>query len=237
MDAYLFFLLLGFFGLMVMAASGLGSHGHGGHQHGHHDVGDISLHGHAGGHAHAPGVNGHAAHAPAAGHAHHAGHGVKDHGADAGHSSLVGWIMQLLSPRVAFSICVGVGATGLALRPLLSPLPVAGIALAGGLAFEKLLVGPLWNFLFRFASRPAQTLESSLLESATAVTGFDSTGHGVVALEMDGQIVQILATLRAEDRAAGIRVRAGDRLVVEEVDGARNRCVVSWYGASLPASR
>jgi hypothetical protein len=106
----------------------------------------------------------------------------------------------------------------------------------GGIAFEKLLVGPMWGFLFRFASNPAHTLESSLMETATAVTGFDATGHGVVSLELDGQLVQVLASLRPEDRAAGVKVRAGDRLVVEEVDGARNRCVVSWAGTSLPAS-
>ena len=64
-----------------------------------------------------------------------------------------------------------------------------------------------------------------------AVTGFDRDGHGLVALELDGQVVQVLATLRAADRAAGVRVRAGDRVRVEEIDAARNRCVVSALGS------
>ncbi|HEX8830113.1 MAG TPA: hypothetical protein VF705_03050, partial [Longimicrobium sp.] len=52
----------------------------------------------------------------------------------------------------------------------------------------------------------------------------------------DGQVLQVLATLRPEDRARGVAVRPGDRLLVEEVDGARNRCVVSWAGPPLPAA-
>jgi hypothetical protein len=43
-------------------------------------------------------------------------------------------------------------------------------------------------------------------------------------------VVQLLGELRPEDRAAGVRVRAGDRLRVEDVDGERNRCTVSYLG-------
>jgi translation initiation factor IF-1 len=68
-------------------------------------------------------------------------------------------------------------------------------------------------------------------DEVRAVTGFDRDGHGLVAVELDGQVVQILATLRAADRAAGVRVRAGDRVRVDEVDAARNRCVVSALGS------
>jgi translation initiation factor IF-1 len=81
--------------------------------------------------------------------------------------------------------------------------------------------------MMRFASAPALTLESVLEDEVQAVTGFDAEGHGLVTVEVDGQVVQVLATLRSEDRAAGVRVRAGDRLRVEEVDDRRNRCVVS----------
>jgi translation initiation factor IF-1 len=43
-------------------------------------------------------------------------------------------------------------------------------------------------------------------------------------------VVQVLGTLRAEDRALGVRVRAGDRVRIEDVDVERNRCTVSYLG-------
>ena len=70
-----------------------------------------------------------------------------------------------------------------------------------------------------------------MTDEVEAVTGFDRDGHGLIAVELDGQVVHVLATLRAADRAAGIRVRAGDRVRVEEVDPARNQCVVSAQGS------
>jgi len=105
-----------------------------------------------------------------------------------------------------------------------------GAAMAGGVLFEQLLVGPVWNFLMRFASAPALTLESCLQDEVRAATGFDADGHGLVTAEVDGQVVQLLATLRAEDRSAGVRIRAGDLLRVEDVDDRRNRCTVSYIG-------
>jgi hypothetical protein len=100
-------------------------------------------------------------------------------------------------------------------------------AVAGGVAFEALAAGPVSRFFFRFASKPAVTLESSIESEARAVTGFDGNGQGMVTIELDGQMVQVLATLSAGERAAGVRVRSGDRLRVDEVDAARNRCTVS----------
>ncbi|MBD0320795.1 MAG: hypothetical protein ICV87_10705 [Gemmatimonadetes bacterium] len=220
MDFYLFSLILGALGLVAMALSGLshGHAGHGGHGHGH-DVGDVSLHA---GHGHG-------------GAAHHAGHhGAHGHGA--GHHDTAqgghGWVWQFLSPRMLFSVLTGLGATGLLAEPLLGGVLLLLLALAGGIAFELLAVRPIWNFFFRFASAPALTLESALYDTGTAVTRFDETGSGVIALEVDGQVLQVLAKLKPEDRDRGLRVRAGDRVLVEEVDGARNRCVVSWAGPS-----
>ncbi|MBA3671607.1 MAG: hypothetical protein H0W68_06240 [Gemmatimonadaceae bacterium] len=43
---------------------------------------------------------------------------------------------------------------------------------------------------------------------------------------MDGQIVQLLATLTPDDRERGIRVRQGDVVRVSSVDAERNRCTV-----------
>jgi len=138
--------------------------------------------------------------------------------------------MSLLSPRVLFSFLVGAGATGLLLAPfLLEPLVAAG-AVVGGYVFERFLVGPIWNFMFRFESRPAATLESAIMEEASAETDFDPQGQGLIRLELDGQVVQLLGTLRAEERAGVRRIRRGDRLRIEDVDPARNRCTVSFAG-------
>jgi len=165
------------------------------------------------------------------------GHGHGGHGSHVGHASHhgrgpgrtgrqgTGWLQALLSPRVFFSLLVGFGAGGLLAEPLGEPLRVVA-AVAGAALFEALLVGPLWRLLFRFESRPALTLESAVEDDARAVTGFDASGCGLIALDVDGQIVQLLATLNADERARGVRVRAGDTVRVSEVDAARGRCVV-----------
>ena len=66
-----------------------------------------------------------------------------------------------------------------------------------------------------------------MLEEGRAATNFDAAGDGIVALDLDGQVRQVLGTLCAEDRAAGLRVRAGDRVFVRSVDARRNRCTVA----------
>ena len=211
-----------------MGAIGVG-HAAGG-SHGH------DAHGHAG--------HGHAGHAHGAAHGHAAGH----HGADTAHhapaahgqthahtestygelASRAAW--SLLSPRVVFSFLVGFGAAGMLLGAFLGGALLLVAALVGGVAFERFLVAPLWNFLFRFESRTAATLESALLDEGQAVSGFDAGGRGLIALELDGQVVQVLGILRADERAAGVRVRAGDRVRVEDVDATRNQCVVTRIG-------
>lgn len=214
MDLYTFSLALGGAGLGVMAIAGFGHlGGHHGHAH----------HGEAGAHG------GHGAHA---GHAAHGGH-HHDASLDAqGLKLLSHGVSALVSPRIVFSFLVGFGAAGLLLRPLVG----GGIALLAatvgvGILFERLIVAPLWRFVGRFESKPALTLESCITDEARAVSSFDARGQGLVAVELDGQLVQVLGTLRNEDRDAGVRVRAGDRLRVEDVDGDRNRCTVSYLGA------
>jgi|SRR6185437_4133604 hypothetical protein len=219
MDSYTFALVLGGTGLVAMAATGLahsGSHdGAGGHD--------------AGGHAHLPhadgaGHPGHAAGAHAAG-AHAAGRTAAHHT-----GGLKSTLLSLASPRVLFSLLVGFGLTGVVARPLLGGIALLVVAVAGAVVFERALVAPLWRGLFRFASNPATTLEGSLLSEARAASGFDNNGQGLVAVEVDGQIVQCLGTLREDDLALGVRVRAGDVLRVEQVDAARSRCTVSYVG-------
>ena len=88
-------------------------------------------------------------------------------------------------------------------------------------------VAPIWNGLLHFASEPAQTLERAVFEIAQAVTDFDAQGQGLIAVELDGQLVQVLGILRPEELSIGVRVRRGERVRIEEVDAVRNRCLVS----------
>ena len=211
MDIYLFTLVLGFGGLLLMAVLGLG-HGHGGSQ-GHHVA---SGHGSSGAH-------GHQHHAPPlakfkAGTA----HAVNAH--SRGYKHLFG----LLAPQVLFGLLLGFGAVGTLLHPFVRlPLVLVGIAAVGAWLFQRGLLSPLWNFLLGFASKPAQTLDTLVLEEGSAATNFDETGSGLVAVDLDGQTRQILGTLCREERAQGARVRSGDRLFIRSVDGARNTCTVS----------
>ena len=207
MDLYLFCLGLSFSGLVLMALLGFGHH-HAGH--------------------------GHAAH-----HGHGHGHGGKcsahKHGGHSGCTRANAAMMALgfLSPRLLFSVLLGFGATGLLARSLLAPPAVllAVLAMVGGLAFEKFIVGPFWNLLFGFASKPARTLDTVRFEAGKAVTDFDRAGHGLVLLELDGQVRQVLGTLTPEERASDApRVRTGERLFIHSVDGRRNACTVSRLG-------
>lgn len=211
MDLYTSSLLLGAAGLGVMALGGLGLRGHAGSgAHGH---------GHAGGHGHGA-VHVHGVKHP--GHAHVAG------SAAGARSAVSNTLWAITSPRFLFSLVLGFGTAGELLRPMLGGPLLFAAALAGGVLFERALVSPLWNFAMRFASAPAVTLESAVSDEATAVTSFDANGQGIVSLEVDGQVVQILATLRPDDRALGTgRVRAGQRVRIEDVDAAKNRCTVS----------
>jgi hypothetical protein len=206
MDLYTWSLLLGGVGLGAMAVSGLGHHGHAGHQHG--------------------GARGHAHHT---GGARGSGHGPAHSGiAHSASAAAARTLLAVTSPRLVFSLLLGFGAAGSLLRPLLGGPLLLAAAIAGGILFERGLVTPLWNVSMRFASEPAQTLESAVTDEATAVTSFDANGQGIVSLEVDGQVVQILATLQTNDRLlAGPRVRAGQRVRIEDVNADKNCCTVS----------
>ena len=219
MDLYLLAFVLGVTGLAVMAVGALGHHGAVGRGHG--------------GQAHAGQAHAGQAHAAP-------GRGAVARGARArgargpnGSRDALGagrdLLLTIASPRVLFAVLLGVGAAGLLLRPFLHAavlLAVAAVVL--GVLFERGAVAPMWRFVERFASAPAQTLETALYDHAHAASGFDARGEGLVALELDGQIVQLLGRLCPEDRAR--RVRAGDRLRIEDVDAERNRCTVSVAG-------
>jgi translation initiation factor IF-1 len=171
--------------------------------------------------------HGHAAHGHAS-HGHTAHHGHHGHDAHHGHQAQHGEraIMSLLSPRVIFSFLLGLGTAGVAFRSMLGGPLLFALAVAGGVVLERLVVNPLWNFSFRFASRPALTLESAIEDEAKAVTNFDKNGQGLISVEVDGHMVQCLGTLISTDRESGVRVRAGDTVRIEDVDADRNRCTV-----------
>ena len=126
-----------------------------------------------------------------------------------------------------FSICLGLGTAGILARSFFDEPALFGVALAGGILFERLLVAPIWNFGMRFESNPALTLESAITSEATAVSNFDANGQGLIAVEVDGQVMQVLGTLQLSDREMHARVPRGAKLRVESVDTARNRCTVS----------
>jgi hypothetical protein len=212
MDLYTVSLATGAVGLGIMAVGGLSHGSHAGH-----------LYSARGGAAHS-GHSGHSGAATARIPALPRGGARGARGAGAG---AAGWRWtNLLSPRLLFSFFVGFGAAGILASSLHEPLRLAA-AVAAGIAFEAALVGPLWRFLFRFESREASTLETSIEDEARAVTGFDANGNGLVALELDGQLVQLLATLAPGERARGVRIRSGDLVRIAAVDAERGRCTVT----------
>lgn len=205
MDLYTTSLVLGAAGLLIMALQGIGgSHG------------DHAGHGHTSHHGHTPDHG--SVHDPLHGSVHGSLHDF----------SLGKFLWSFASPRVWFSVLLGFGLAGRATRGFFDAGPMLFLAALGlGLLFEGIIVRPLWNIAFKFASKPALTLESVVEDEATAVTAFDRNGQGIIAVDLDGQMVQLLATLRADDRALGAAVRAGDRVRIADVDSARNRCTVA----------
>ena len=222
MDLYIFCVVLGAAGMAAMAFLGFTSSHGGGHQthdtSGHEMHGIGATHGHAVGHAHDISHAGGHVHTTAHTHSHAHPEGSK--------TNLWSWV----SPRVMFNFLVGFGATGLVVERLVGPVLALPIAVVGGVAFEALIVRPIFNSLFRFESSPAQTLESALMSEGRAVTGFDARGNGLISVELGGEVVQVLGTQLSAERATGVRIRAGDSVRIEEIDSARNRCTVSRIG-------
>ncbi len=236
MDLYIFSVVLGAAGMAAMAFLGFSS-SHGGAHHGHdtsgHEMHGIGAHGHSITAAH--GIPQVSVHAHDAGNMHLTAH---THAAPHSHpASLKSQLWTWLSPRVLFNFLVGFGATGLIVERLVGPVLALSVAVVGGIVFEAFVVRPIFNSLFRFESRPAQTLESALMSEGRAVTGFDANGNGLISLELGGELVQVLGIQLNADRAAGARIRAGDIVRIEEVDSARNRCTVSRIGLGETDSR
>jgi hypothetical protein len=212
--------------MAAMAFLGFAS-SHGGAHHSH-DTSGHEMHGIGGSHAHSI--------APSHTHSIAPPHGVA-HGEQLHPAGWKSSIWSWLSPRVLFNFLVGFGATGLIVERLVGPVLALPIAVVGGISFEAFVVRPLFNSLFRFESQPAQTLESALMSEGRAVTGFDANGNGLISLELGGEVVQVLGTQLTDEHAAGVRIRAGDIVRIEEVDDMRNRCTVSRIGLGEADSR
>lgn len=227
---YTTLLLIGALGLFAQAVFGLG-HGHaGGHQAGGHGHG-------AGGH----GAHGQGTHAPTHGHGAHGQAGQNGQTAQAQHgqnsqsrtaqAELHGGhgasqIWTLLSPLTIFSVCLGVGATGLLLRPQhWAGALTALAAIVGGLLFYGLVIRPLWALVFRFASTPGTALEGAVAGECEALGRFDAQGRGMVKLSIDGQRARVLAFLEESDRSQA--VTPGEQLTVISVDTRANTCRVA----------
>ncbi len=216
---YTTLLLIGALGLFAQAVFGLG-HGHaGGH--------------HAGGHGHGAGghdAHGYGTHAPTHGHGAQAQHGQNSQSRTA-QTELHGRhgaseIWTLLSPLTIFSVCLGVGATGLLVRPQhWAGVWTALAAIIGGLLFYGLAIRPLWGLVFRFASTPGAALEGAVAGQCEALGRFDAQGRGLVKLSIDGQRARVLAFLEESDRSQA--VTPGEHLTVISVDTRANTCRVA----------
>lgn len=224
--------LTGFFGVIAMVVMGfvhVGGHEHGHAEMGHgHSHGSLDGHGPSLGHNHAHVDGGHVQ-----GHAHgavshHGGNHATPVNSEPTNFAMVGLTtaLSVLSPLNLFSYALGAGAVGLLAQKLLPPIPLAAAAVIGAILFNLVFVKGLMRIMMAF-TRPSDGLESMVAQPAEAVTRFDDAGKGLVRLCLDGQNVQILATLDTFDLEKGVKVNKGERLIITEVDSRRNTCRVT----------
>ena len=214
MDIYLSCLIGGGVALVVLAFCGIGFH-------------HIGIR---------PGI-GHTSHSPG-GHirapAHQSGHPSSGRNTPANQavSNLISGLLTWLSPAYLAGAIIGFGATGTLLAPVLRGWLQLGASLIGAYIICFFCIRPLLTGVQKWASLPAKTLTDAMLENGTAVTDFDSKGYGLVRLNLDGQVVQLLGQLAPEEQA-GARVRSGETLFVRSVDPGRQRCVVCRTSGSI----
>ncbi len=217
---FLFCLILGVVGLILMALPGLNHHSSIGGHHGLH-IGSHSA-GHGAVVAHTTGTHAHvsSANAPAHDALSTAKTGVNSQQSGFAATSLIP------SPRAIFTVMALFGAFAFALQESLHlSAPLSGVvAIVPALAIEYLVARPLWNWMFSFQGKPTSPLETMILKEARAVTPF-SNGKGVVAINHDGRVVQFSASLPAHQSMMPVHV--GDALCIDEVDTARQRVSVS----------
>jgi len=147
-------------------------------------------------------------------------------------SNLITGLLTWLSPAYLAGAIIGFGATGTLLAPILHGWLQLGAALIGAYIICFFCIRPLLTGVQKWASLPAKTLTDALLENGTAVTDFDAKGYGLVRLNLDGQVVQLLGQLVPEEQS-GARVRSGETLFVRSVDTRKQRCVVCRSSGSI----
>jgi hypothetical protein len=208
-NVFLILMVIGLVGLVALAIPAF-SHSHGA----------LSGHGLRGG-GHALGSGAHATSTPAVGSARGALQQLIP--ADAQHDRLGSY---LPSPRAVFSVLTLYGAFGNAGTHAfhLSQLAAAFLAVVPALLVEVLVVRRVWNLLFRFQGAPSSPLEQLILTEAEAVVPFRN-GRGLISTVKDGRRVQLAARLRADQETEPVKV--GTRLLIEDVDAARERVTVA----------
>lgn len=219
MDIYLSCLIGGAVALAILALCGVGFH-------------HVGIHS---GHTHASPATGHA---PVSATLHENVHHSSSHTPATNRSPgapILG-VLAWLSPIYICGAIVGFGATGTLIAPILQGWLQLGAALAGAYLLCSFGIRPFLSGIQKWASLPAKTLNDAVLENGTAVTDFDLHGYGLVRLNLDGQVVQLLGELVPEERSSA-RVRSGETLFVRSVDSARQRCVVCRTGTSVLAPR
>jgi hypothetical protein len=181
---------------------------------------------------------GHSAHAAPSGHVHPSASQTGVHSSRHNPASnqsarnLVSGLLTWLSPAYICGAIIGFGATGTLVSPILQGWLQLSAALLGAYIICFFCIRPLLTGVQKWASLPAKTLSDAMLEDGTAVTDFDSKGYGLVRLNLDGQVVQLLGQLAPEEEL-GARVRSGETVFVRSVDSARQRCVVCRTNASI----
>ena len=204
-----YLMLIGLLGFLAQLLLGMTHAGHTGHAGAH---GAASHHGHL--------------HAPA-----HSSQAVSSASktSDRVAAGTVNFLLTLLSPLMIFSICLGAGAAGLLLKHLHLAIPeVVGAAAASGIGFYGVIVRPIWQTMFRFASAPSTGLEGAVGSEARATSRFDQTGRGLIALTVDGRIANnVLAFLDNSDKENAEEIKPGDVLTVISVDAHKNTCHVA----------
>ena len=209
---FLFCLIVGFAGLILMALPGIHHHSgigvHGGH--------------HLGSH---PGVHGAVTVHSSGAHPSNGAH-IDASGGDATQASGFQLTSLIPSPRAIFSVLALFGAFAIALESAFKlSVPITSVAaIVPAILIETLAVRPLWNWMFSFQGKPTTPLEAMILKEAKAVTPF-SNGKGVVAINHDGRVLQFSASL--PEHQSKMPVNVGDRLCIDDVDAARQRVSVS----------
>lgn len=181
--------------------------------HGHGDGG----HAHGDGHGHASDHGGHIADGHH-GHGHTDGHGFGD--------SILHGLPLLFSPVNLFSMALAMGATGIFLKDRLTGPLIWTAAFFGGILFTFLLIRPIMRLVLSFASKPSEGLQGQLAQPAEAISNFDESGRGLIRVNVDGEIKQLLATLDPLELERGVTVRKGEQVVVAQINEAKGTCVV-----------